>query len=96
LAEVVLDGETMTRRDENLYGLLPGGEVFTFNRYMVVQLKFDRESFEALKELLRKEQFPEYNWTRGAPAAESVEERRTRESLKRVFDQIRDMKYRDV
>jgi len=62
-------------------------------RYMAVQLRFDRESFDALKELLREKSI--YNAGR-LGAEESPEHRRDREALKRVFDQIRTVDYSDV
>lgn len=68
-------------------------------RYMVVQLRFDRESFDALRELLQesvrlttKGPYNPYN----RAAEESPADRRTREALRRVFDQIRDVTYSDV
>lgn len=61
-------------------------EELELSRYMVVQLRFDRESFTALKELLRALTV----LTDKDPSA-----RLTNEALKRVFDQIRDMEYHD-
>lgn len=57
--------------------------------YMAVQLCFDRESFNDLKELLWvKTRYPDEQESGGA--------RLRRESLKRIFDQLRDMEYSDV
>lgn len=56
-------------------------------RYMVVQLRFDRESFDVLKELL------EDNSRNPGNSSESVGHRVKREALKRFFDQIRDVSY---
>jgi hypothetical protein len=91
----------MTHRDENLYGLLPNSIP---NLHMVVQLRFDRESFDALKELLRvtsalnAPNSPRSFVSGGlrTPSEESVSSRREREALKRVFDQIRDVGYDSV
>ena len=59
-------------------------------RHMVVQLRFDRESFDVLKELLRDKS--SYLHLRGS---DQPGVRRDREALKRVFDQIRDVEYND-
>lgn len=60
-------------------------------RHMVVQLRFDRESFTALKELLRVK-------VRciGDPMYERPADRLERESLERILKQINDMQYNDV
>jgi hypothetical protein len=98
----------MTRRNKDLYGLLPpadhvcgtpdamcdtdcvGRAYAPLNLHMVVQLRFDREAFTELKELLRAH----------SQASRTVElspqERRSRDALKRVFDQIRDVEYSGV
>ena len=62
-----------------------------YNRHMVVQLRFDRESFDALKDLLREASAPK-NIDRGG---ENIHARIFRESVKRVFDQIRNTEYSD-
>jgi hypothetical protein len=56
---------------------------------MVVQLRFDRESFDALKELLRKES------RHVNPRSVFVANGATSDALRRVFDQIRDVSYDD-
>lgn len=72
-------------------------------RYMMVQLRFDPESFHELKELLRG-----VSSFQASPAAssfvlggvrdaseEAPSPRRKREALERVFKQIRDVEYSD-
>jgi predicted lipid-binding transport protein (Tim44 family) len=61
-------------------------------RHMVVVLHFDRESFDALKELLQARATKNLG---RAGSEESVTNRIEREALKRVFDQIRDVSYND-
>ena len=94
----------MTQRDKHMYGLLPKDQQdrrafqnigeqrgeWRLNRYMVVQLHFDRESFTELKELLRTHS----HTVRTVEL--SPQERRTRDALRKIFDQIRDMEYSDV
>lgn len=63
-----------------------------FSRYMAVQLYCDRESFDTLKELLRKESTNNLGRT---ASEEPAAARRDREALKRVFDQIRNIEYSD-
>jgi hypothetical protein len=62
-------------------------------RYMVMQLRFDRESFDALKQLLLVHSMMNIG---RASKEESSASRHNREALKRVFDQIRDTTYSDV
>ena len=79
----------MTRRKTpTMYGLLPD---LVPKRHMVVQLRFDRESFDALKALLL-----EKSHDIRLRGADQPGVRLEREALKRVYDQIRDLKYRDV
>lgn len=59
-------------------------------RHMVVQLQFDRESFDALKELLR-EKSREIN----LHGIDQPGVRLERDALRRVFDQICDVEYND-
>jgi hypothetical protein len=59
-------------------------------RYMVMHLRFDRESFDALKELLR-----EKSLSINLRGIDQPGVRLGREALKRVFDQIRDVEYDD-
>lgn len=75
LPDSMCDAECM----ENAYRPLP--------RYLTVQLRFDRESFDALKELLRECSRYEQPWS----AVSQI----TCDGLKRVFDQIRDVNYDD-
>jgi hypothetical protein len=56
--------------------------------YMIVPISFDRESFDALKELLR-----EKSQAVRLRGPDQPEGRLEREALKRVFDQIRDVTY---
>jgi len=80
-----------TTREQDLYGLLPPSEsTRQLNHHMVLHLRLDRESFDTLKELLRKKT------TRASTADESAASRRDREALNRVLDQIRDVKYPNV
>lgn len=60
------------------------------SRFMYVAVRFDRESFEALRETLR-------NLTAhpSISGEESATHRLQREALLRVFEQIRDMRYND-
>ena len=60
---------------------------------MTVHLRFDQESFDELKELLRVA--ANSNLGKGA-LDESVTSRTRREALKRIYDQIRDVTYSDV
>lgn len=59
-------------------------------KHVVVHLVLDRESLDALKTLLRRDSVTCATWN------ESHEARMNRESLKRVFDQLRDAKYDDL
>lgn len=63
------------------------------SRYLTVQLRFDRESFDAFKELLRVKSAEIASPDRYNLAAGEGSSRITREALKRVFDQIRDLEY---
>lgn len=56
---------------------------------MNLLLRVDRESFDALKTLLRRES------ATSASRDEPPSGRMQREALKRVFDKIRDMNYSD-
>jgi|HubBroStandDraft_1064217.scaffolds.fasta_scaffold1971797_2 hypothetical protein len=86
----------MTRRDDDRDGKCvfysAPGMLRDSTRHMAVQLRFDRESFDALKDLLREASAPKVH-IRGD---EDVHARVFRESLKRVFDQLRDKEYSDV
>lgn len=74
------------------------------NRYMVMQLHFDSESFNELKELLRVMSVFQASpapstFISGGVRDASMEipsHRRRREALERVFAQIRNVEYHDV
>jgi hypothetical protein len=94
----------LPKKSTKLYGLLPDPLP---KRYMVVRLRFDREAFDSLKELLREKiALPSNRHVRTTDPAtpvtsalareEPISGRLTREALKRVFDQIRDVEYNDV
>jgi len=94
----------LPKKSPKLYGLLSDPLP---KRHMVVQLRFDRDAFDSLKELLRekialpsnrhvKTTDPFTPVTSALAREEPISGRLTREALKRVFDQIRDVEYDDV
>jgi hypothetical protein len=59
---------------------------------MQVAIRFDRESFDTLKELLREKSTHTLT-PRAIASLEAPGDRAQREALKRLFDQIRDVNY---